>query len=144
VASSGYDFAVSTFSLGVSAPYRLQLDAVLSTQGSGGIVFDYYNAKNFKFAMILSGTNQVVIGHRTKKGWYIDTAVSRTITAGVDYQLSVSLVGTTVSVSLGGAPVVGYVYNSLVNDGQAGMFARTGLSSFNSITVKSEDPTAGL
>jgi Ca2+-binding RTX toxin-like protein len=144
VASGGYDFAVSTFSLGVSAPYRLQLDAVLSTQGSGGIVFDYYNAKNFKFAMILSGTNQVVIGHRTKKGWYIDTAVSRTITAGVDYQLSVSLVGTTVSVSLGGAPVVGYVYNSLVNDGQAGMFARTGLSSFNSITVKSEDPTAGL
>jgi subtilisin-like proprotein convertase family protein len=132
--------AVSTFDLKLQTASLLQVDTTLSTQSFGGLVFDYYAADNFKFAAIIAGQNQVVLGHYTKRGWTIDAAVTRTITAGVDYQLGISLKGTTASVSLNGQSAVGFVYNAAVVDGQAGFLSRDGSSSFDVVTIKTNDP----
>ena len=63
----------------------------------------------------------------------------RTITAGTDYTLSVSLKGTTVSVSLNGMAVVGYAFNSLVVDGAFGVFSRNAPASFDIVSYRTND-----
>jgi hypothetical protein len=136
---AGNDLAASLVNLSVAPASLLQVDTVLSVQQSGGIVFDYYDADNFKFAALDANTSQVVIGHHTKRGWSIDAAVVRTITAGTDYTLSVSLKGTTVSVSLNGMAVVGYAFNSLVVDGAFGVFSRNAPASFDLVSYRTND-----
>ena len=65
------------------------------------MVFDYYGPTSFKFAAILEESNLVVIGHYTaKRGWSHDAVVDMDIKAGKDYDMGVSLKGTTVSVSV--------------------------------------------
>jgi len=139
-ASAG--FAASNFSLQLSTSALLQIDTTVKPGTSGtsaGVVFDYYDANNFKFAAIVAGSNQVVIGHHTKSGWIIDASASRTIAAGTDYSLSVTLKGTTVSVSVNGQSMLGFVFNAAVVDAQAGLFTRDGSSSFASYAVKTDD-----
>jgi len=69
---------------------------------TGGLVFDYYSATDYKFAAIVAGSNKVVIGHVTATGTIIDASVAKTIAAGTTYQLGISLSGSTVSVTLNG------------------------------------------
>jgi Ca2+-binding RTX toxin-like protein len=135
-------FAASNFNLQLSAYALLQFDATVQVGAAGssaGVVFDYYDANNFKFAALVAGTNQVVIGHHTKSGWTIDATANRTVNVGTDYLLSVVLKGTTVSVNVDGQAVLGYVFNSGLVDGQAGLFTRGGASSFDGYTVKTDD-----
>jgi hypothetical protein len=62
------------------------------------------------------------------------------VTAGADRDLVVTLRGTTVSVTLNGAPVTGFVFNAVVVDGGFGIITRGGSSSFDSVTFKTDDP----
>jgi hypothetical protein len=89
--AAGSDFAVSNFDLSLATSSLLKMEATLNTESFGGLVFDYYNADVFKFAAVVPGSDQVVIGHHTKRGWFIDAAVTKTLTAGTDYNLGVSL-----------------------------------------------------
>ena len=92
------------------------METTFSTSAMGGLVFDYYDEDNFKFAAIIAGASQVVIGHHTSRGWFMDAISTRKITPGTDYRLGVSLRGSTVSVTLDGQAVVGTAYNSVVVD----------------------------
>ncbi len=79
----------------------LQLNTVVRTAATGGIVFDMYSPTDFKWAAVSVATQQVLIGHYTAKGgWVVDAAVSRTLSAGTDYALGVTLKGSTVNVTL--------------------------------------------
>ena len=79
---------------------NLELETTLSTQSMGGLVFDYYNPDHFKFAAIDANAGKAVIGHYTKKrGWVYDASFDIAIKAGVDYDLALSLKGTTVNLS---------------------------------------------
>jgi hypothetical protein len=147
-------YAAFNSNLGLRASSVLMFDTTVKTGVAGtssGIVFDFYDTDNFKFAAIVAGTNQLVIGHKTKAGWTIDvtTTVSQTIAPNTNYDLAATFKGTTVSVLLNPSTLangqqvslasVGYVFNAVVTDGQAGLFARGGTSTFVKYTVKSDD-----
>jgi hypothetical protein len=141
----GMDRAISIIDLGLEqglqAASILEFETTLNTQVIGGIVFDYYGPDDFKFVAINADTNQVVIGHHaSKRGWSFDAVVDKDIEAGKDYDLAISLKGTTVSVSLDGYVVLGHVFNSLLVDGSFGLLTANGESSFDTVTVKTDDP----
>jgi hypothetical protein len=122
----------------------LDLSATLKTTGRAGFVFDQYSATDYKWAAIDVQTHQILIGHRQGNNWTIDAAVGNSsLAAGVDYTLGVSLRGSTVSVTLGGQAALGFVYNALTVDGRFGVFAKGGSVSFDTMTVKTNDPAVG-
>ena len=133
---------------GLDVSCILVLDAILNTQTTGGVIFDYYDLDDFKFAAISAENNQVIIGHFTaRRGWSYDAVYDIEINPGQDYQINVSLKGVTVNVSVKAAgednwqAMVGYVYNAVVVDGSFGLFSKAGGgSSFDTLTVKTDDP----
>jgi hypothetical protein len=125
---------------GLAPTSILELEATLRTQGTGGFVFDQYGPDDFKFVGIDTATDRVAIGHHTARGgWVTDAFATRALDPGRDYRLSVSLRGTSVSVSLDGQVVAGHVYNGVVVDGGFGLLARDGASSFDSVMMRTDD-----
>jgi len=126
-------------SLAVSS--YLELNAKVNTASRAGFIFDRYGDTSFKFAAIDAVTDQVIIGHWTaKKGWAIDAVMAKTIDAGLDYTLGVTLKGATVSVTLNGQVVLGYAFNAATVDGNFGLMATGGAASFDDVRVKTDDP----
>jgi hypothetical protein len=82
----------------------------------------------------------VVIGHVVKGNLVIDTKVTRPIGVNTEHVLGVSVKGTTVSVSLDGQAVLGYVFNAAAVDGQSGLVTSGGAATFDNVTVKTDDP----
>ncbi|MHC4543730.1 MAG: hypothetical protein ACYSYL_04270 [Planctomycetota bacterium] len=126
----------------------LTLNSTLNTQSTGGFVFDYYGPDDFKFAGIDAVNDQLVIGHYTaRSGWVVDAAYAFAIEAGSDYFISLSLKGTNVSLYLKDQPdsleilaMIGYVFNAVTVDGEFGLLSKDGPSSFDAVTVKTNDP----
>jgi hypothetical protein len=83
----------------------------------------------------------VVFGHRTpQRGWVVDQTVARAVPVGADFDLGLSVKGSTVSVTVNGQAVGGYVYNAVAVDGAFGALSRGGSSSFDSFRIKTNDP----
>ncbi len=158
LAGGRYDVApgagtgLSTVDLGqaIRTSSLLDLSATLRTEGVGGFVFDMYGPEEFKFVALDADSDQILIGHHTaRKGWVVDAVAAANIEAGVDYELSASLKGTTVSVTVktAGAPApfgaLGHVFNSAVVDGEFGLLGRIGSSSFDTFTFKTDHPAFG-
>jgi hypothetical protein len=143
--ASGSDTAFSIVDLGlpngVGVSSILNLIATLDTDTSGGLVYDYYGPDDFKFVAIDTEAGAVVMGHRTaKSGWVIDQTVGRPIVPGSDDTLGVALTGTTASVTLNDQTIVSHVYNANLVDGKFGLLSRTGPSSFDTVTIQTDDP----
>jgi hypothetical protein len=139
--AAGGDLAISTTELTIGMSSLLEFDATLSTEVIGGVVFDLYGPEDFKFVTLSAATDQVLIGHFTARhGWEVDTSADWTIDAGTDYDLGLTVKGTTVSVTVDGQAVVGHGFDGLTVDGAFGMLSRDGASSFDSFTVKTNDP----
>jgi Ca2+-binding RTX toxin-like protein len=146
----GGDTAISLIDLGLTtglaANSILDVEAIINTDGTAGIVFDYYSHDDFKYAGFSADGSALIIGHYKSGKWVVDAATGVDITAGRDYELALSLKGTTVSVSLKtvGAQnwqaIVGHVFNAVTVDGSFGLLAKDGVSSFDTLTVKTDDP----
>ena len=145
------DTAINLINLGgvtqLTSTSMLDLSAVVKTAGRAGFVFDRYSDTDFKFAAIDVVTKQVMIGHRSGNNWVIDAAVSSpTLNATTDYTLGVTVRGSTVSVTLniqaagGSLAAVGFAFNGVAVDGRFGIFGRGASASFDSLTVKTNDP----
>jgi hypothetical protein len=141
----------------IGAGYFLDLSATLKTGAQGGFVFDWYGPKDYKFVAVDVDNDQVVLGHSTARSGRVIDAVWNSIielSSNTDYTLNATLMGTTVSVTLGyqnneGNDVIqnalSYAFNALVTDGQFGLLAYDGSASFDSFTVKTDDPAfAGI
>jgi Ca2+-binding RTX toxin-like protein len=150
---AGSDNAVSLIELadqvrGLRTTSVLTLEATLNTQSTGGFVFDYYGPDDFKFAGIDAVNDQLVIGHHTpRSGWVVDAAYAFAMDAGSDYYVNLSLKGTSVSMQLKDDPdaleisaMVGHVFNAVTVDGRFGLLSKDGMSSFDAVTVKTNDP----
>lgn len=132
--------AINLTTLQVSASALVDLSTTFKTTGEGGLVYDYYGTSDFKFVTISATTHQIFMGHRTAKGWFTDAVYNNaSLVAGTNYTLGLQLKGTTASVTLNGQTVVSRVYNALVTDGGNGLLSRIGTSSFDAITVKTDD-----
>ncbi|MGA1410033.1 MAG: hypothetical protein ACO37W_09900, partial [Prochlorotrichaceae cyanobacterium] len=143
--TTGEAQAISLIGLGaeLSASSYLELEAELNLSepdGSAGFVFDYYSADDFKYVTFSAETNQIIIGHYTSRdGWVIDATYSIQIDANTNYDIGISLVGTTISVTLNGQKLFGYVFNSYLVDGDFGLLSLQGLSSFDDLRVMTND-----
>jgi len=136
IATSLIDLGIS----GLQLNSLLDLSTVVNTQTRAGFVFDRYSADDYKFALIDAPADKIIIGHYTKSGVVNDAVLTQTIDAGVNYTLGVTLKGSTVSVTLNGAVVLGKTYNAVVVDGEFGLLAAGGAASFDDIKVKTNDP----
>jgi hypothetical protein len=130
--------AIALASLDFGAAYLVELEAVLNTGTSAGLVFDYYGPSQYKFVTLSPGTDEVIVGHRTTNSFVADQVLAYAL-AGGDHELGISLSGTTVSVVVDGEAVGGYAFNGLVSDGEVGLVARDGLSSFDDLVVRTSD-----
>jgi hypothetical protein len=69
----------------------------------------------------------------------IDASVSKALAANTDYLLSLTIKGTSVSVSVGGAFAVSFGFNAPVADGGVGLLARGGTTSVDGFRLKTND-----
>lgn len=139
--AAGTTPAVNLCALQVSPSCLLDLSAKFSTTDAGGFVYDVYSVTDFKFVTVSVATKQILLGHRTSRGWFTDMVVSNSnLAAGVDYTLGLTLQGTTVNVTLNGQTVASRAYSALVTDGSFGLLSRSGKTSFDSVTLKTDDP----
>ena len=128
--------AISTLSLDASLSSFIEFESTVATDDFGGLIFDYYSETDFKFVAILPGTDQIVIGHRTAKGFVYDTVVDMKIRSSVDYTLGLSLHGNSVSVTLDGQVVAGHTFNSLLVDGDIGLLSVDTDSIFDDLLIR--------
>ena len=143
---AGSDRAIQLLNLNgvtqMTAATLLELSTTFRTTGLSGIVFDRYNDKDFKFAAIDMPNKQIVIGHVKGGSVSIDAWVARsTLLATVDYKLGVSIKGLTVSVTVNDQAAVGFVFNAVASDGRFGLFSHGATASFDTVTVKTNDPS---
>jgi hypothetical protein len=129
--------------MNVGSSYLLDFSGTLKTAGEGGLVFDLYSPTDYKFVTVSAG--KITLGHRTGSSFVTDAVYSSsTIVLNADETIGLTLKGTTVSVTrkVGTATstVISFIYNGVVTDGGFGLLSRTGATSFDSITVKSDDP----
>ena len=112
----------------------------MNTDAIAGFVFDRYSANDFKFAAISAADDQVIIGHLANKGWTVDTAANWVINSGQDYNVDVTLKGSTVSVLVNGQTVLSHAFNAVTVDGAFGLLAKNGTASFDTVTFGTDDP----
>jgi Ca2+-binding RTX toxin-like protein len=137
----GQDTARTALDLSVGPNSRLEIEGTFWTQSLGGVFFDSYGDQDYKFAGIVPHSNQVIIGHWTKHGTLeVDTAAQIPVLTGSDFDLRVSLKGTTVSVAVNGYDVLGHVFNAVVVDGAFGLMGGQGMTSFDRVAVRTDDP----
>jgi hypothetical protein len=119
---------------------KLKVGAVGQEVGRAGFIFDRYAPDDFKFVTIDAASNQVAIGHYTKKsGWVNDAVASKDIVGGTEYNLGISVKATTVSVTVNGQAIVGHAFNAVAVDGDFGLLATTGQASFDDVKIKTSD-----
>ncbi|TXS95200.1 calcium-binding protein [Parahaliea maris] len=132
--------AVAVDSVDVAAFTRLELLGTLNTENQGGFVFDYFSKDEFKFAALDVANDEVIIGYFLDGQWRVEAAAPVDLEPGVDYQLTVTMFGSTASISLDGTAIATHSYNSILNDGQFGVLSLQGSSHFSDFLVRGDDP----
>jgi hypothetical protein len=136
------DAAVSTRPLAVAPLSYVELQAAVNPAAgsTAGIVFGYTGPQDFLYAAVVPGTNQVVLGHRTPAGWFVDATATRTVTGGADQTLLVAIDKLTVTVVLGTQTAISFNYTFLPTGGAVGLLTRTGSASFDNFVIRGDDP----
>ncbi len=143
VDATSIELAQSLAGLTVDGSSLIRLEGVLNTDGIAGYVFDRYSATDFKFAAISATDDQAIIGHYARQGWVIDTAANWVINDNQDYDVDVTVKGSTVSVLVNGQTVVSHAFNAVAVDGEFGLLAKDGIASFDTVTFGTDDPAFG-
>jgi Ca2+-binding RTX toxin-like protein len=145
-ASAG-SMSLDTLNLGapISSTSYVEIQAIFSTTGIGGIVFDEYSPNDFKFVALDVASQKVLIGHvDPRRGWVVDTSVTQALVSGTDYSVGLVMNGASLSVTLNGLLVKSYGFNSSIADGAVGVLSRgaaaSSTTSFNSFRFMTNDP----
>jgi hypothetical protein len=117
----------------------VEITATLSTNGTGGFVFDRSGANRYKFVALDVAKQQVQIGHVAGGNWVVDAYVSKALAPNTDYSVVITIKGTSVSVSVGGSFAVSFGFNAPVADGTLGVLTRSGTTSIDSYRMKTND-----
>ncbi|MEZ6045246.1 MAG: FG-GAP-like repeat-containing protein [Planctomycetaceae bacterium] len=109
----------------------------------GFLVFDYQSEDNFKYAGMLAGQNQWVIGHyqghwgnRVAQVDWDDTG--RSINPGTTYNVLARINGDEVELVVNGESVVTGTFGANVNNGRAGFAAYNGATQFDNFMLATE------
>ncbi|MGH6959897.1 MAG: hypothetical protein ACREE7_05390, partial [Dongiaceae bacterium] len=140
---AGADPAISLVDLGlengIQANARTELTVTLSTAATAGFVFDLYSPDDFKFVVVDTAADRVLVGHRARGAWTIDASAAFALNPGQDHRLLISLAAATVSVMVDDRAVVGHAFNAVVVDGAFGTMVRGAAASFEDFTLKTSD-----
>ena len=142
------DFSISLLDLGIGLRPNsiLDLETVVNTEASAGFIFDYYDQDDFKYVGLSITDDTLLIGHYRAGKWTVEATTEVSLSADADYELALSLKGTTVDVSVKEAGTenwlaqLGYIYNGVTVDGSFGLLASGGSASFDEVTFKTNDP----
>ena len=136
------DITTSTADLGVKNFHTsawTEITATFSTTGIGGVRFDVVGTDRFKYAALDVTGQRVLIGHVTGGRWYVDASIAKSLVAGADSTLTVTIRGTTVSVLVNGTFALSFAFNAPIADGDLGVVSRSGTTSFDSFRVKTDE-----
>ncbi|OUR78342.1 hypothetical protein A9Q83_08220 [Alphaproteobacteria bacterium 46_93_T64] len=139
-ASIASGFAIATRGVDVANYTMIEFESHVDSDQLSGMVFDYYNEENYKFVAIDPDAEQIIIGHVTDRGIDIDVTTDVKLTGNSGHDLFIHLSGGSVSVELDGKAVTGFVYYSLLNDGDVGLFVEDGAATFDNTTLRGDDP----
>ncbi|OWK21134.1 hypothetical protein AJ88_20760 [Mesorhizobium amorphae CCBAU 01583] len=115
----------------------LELTAKLKTAGTGGIVFDYYGANDYKFVTLDVVGQKVLVGHVTSKGGTaIDQSFVRTLSSTTDYEVQLTIRGAALSITINGAFVGSYGFNAAIADGEFGLVTGNAGASFDRLQIR--------
>ena len=118
----------------------VEIETALRTAAIGGLVFDVYSTTDYKFAALDVAGQRIIVGHTDpRRGWVVQAAYAKALTAGAEYVLTVVLKGTVATVSLNGSVLGSFVFNGVVVDGQVGTLASGGTTSFDRFRVRTDD-----
>ena len=135
--------AVSLADLGVAGLQTnswAELQATLRASGIGGIAFDASKLDRFKFVALDVAGQRVLFGHVDRGGWVVDASAPRALAANTDYELTLTLKGTTASLLINGAFALSFGYNGATVDGPVGVLARAGTTSVDGFRIRTNDP----
>jgi len=79
------------------------------------ILFDYRGPEDFKFAGINVSTNKLEIGHRDASGWHMDVQANANLKPDVDYDVLLTIDGTSAKLILDGKPEVRFTFAARVD-----------------------------
>jgi hypothetical protein len=135
----GGDIAFITSDVRAAPGQVLEIQTTLVSGSAGGVVFDQYGDSDYKFVFI-DETGQVSIGHQSGNNWAIEATAEMPAQVRGDYNIKVSLVGSTVSVIIDNQSVVSHAYNALTGDGGIGLLSASTNALFESISISTNDP----
>jgi Ca2+-binding RTX toxin-like protein len=135
----GGNIAYTTSDVRIAAGQVLEIETTLKRDSTGGVVFDQYGESDFKFVFI-DANGVVSIGHQSGSSWAIEASAAMPAQVKGDYDIKVSLVGSTVNVIIDNQTVVSHAYNALTGDGAIGLLASGDNVSFDDIVISTNDP----
>ncbi len=126
----------------LSANAYLEITARVAVDANGfaGVAFDGYDVDDYKVVALDVAGKRIVIGHVTpRSGFVVDAAVPwTTLAAGTFYTLVLTIKGASITVTLNGALVRSYAYNSALADGGLGLYARTAAVHADQIRIRTD------
>jgi len=114
----------------------VEVSGNLSTLASGGLVFNYNSATDYKFILLAPGTNQIVMGHVYGGVTTYDTSVNAgNLKYGTNYAFTLSIRNKVVNFGISGvgsSASLSYTYaGDLINSGNVGVISQNGVTSFS-------------
>ena len=138
--SGGLGVSLADLGKPISYDSYLGLDTVVRA-GSGqlGIVFDYYEDFDFKYVVVDTANNKILLGHRMGTAWVVDSSVDFTLNPATDHSIGLTLRGASVSVVVDGQTVMSFGYNSALVDGRFGTLIIGSSGTFDDVRVRTND-----
>ena len=121
-------------------PGDFDLDVTLSVQSGGDwknayVIFDRVDATNYKIAAAVAGSNRWRLGQRTSSGLVWHQTLIQAITLDTNYQVRLSVRGSTAALSVDGAVLVAHDYDEPLSDGALALASRRSHARFDDLIV---------
>jgi len=140
--AAGLAPAVQTVDLGVSLGSNsiLEMEVDVKGDGTAGFVFDRYDALNYKFIVLDTANDRVLVGHATDEdGQVIDGAFAFDLKASVNDRLKVTIQGAGLGITVNGASVGQFGFNAALVDGAFGLIVLDGEATFDDFRLATND-----
>lgn len=124
--------------LAANAYLEITAAVALTAGARAGIVYDFYSASDYKFVVLDQATQTLVFGHVVGGRVVVDETVRCTLTAGVTYNLVLTIKGASVSAQLNGAFIRSRSYNAALADGTFGLYVAAGSAKFDSFRARTD------
>ena len=104
---------------------------------NGVFIFDYVNARDFKFAGIYLGGDKFKIGHFNGKKWLVYALAGQELDTDTPYDLDLHIEGSVATLSQGGVVKLVHDFDEPLNDGRVGLGTQNAATDFDDFSLES-------